>query len=105
MVTRVFYVEDPAHALPAAQQSNQSLSFDVKRGKDPLRVADSLGRPVAILRLGARVPGPYGPSPQFLYGCPLWKPLRLFDASDGPTNEHATLPPTEQPLGLLTENK
>ncbi len=80
MVTRVFYVEDPAHALPAAQQPNESFGFDIERGRDPLRVADSLGRPIAILRLGARVPGPQGPTPQFLFGSPPWKkmtPLRL----------------------------
>ena len=75
MVTRVIYVEDPGQALPTRQQPGQSLAFDVRQGEDPLKVADSLGRPIAILRLGARVPGPLGPSPQFLYGSPIWKPF------------------------------
>ena len=75
MVTRVIYVEDPGHALPAMQEPRESIAFDVRQGQDPLKVADSLGRPIAILRLGARVPGPHGPSPQFVYGSPVWKPF------------------------------
>jgi len=36
-----------------------------------LAMADALGRPVAILRLGARLPSnAAGPDEQFLYGCP-----------------------------------
>ena len=77
MVTRVIYIEDPGHAIPARQQPGQHLAFDVRQGEDPLKVADSLGRPIAILRLGARVPGPLGPSPQFLYGSPAWKQISL----------------------------
>ena len=102
MVTRVFYVEDPAHALPAAQQPNESFGFDVKRGRDPLRVADSLGRPVAILRLGARVPGPRGPTPQFLFGSPPWKkmtPLRMPVTSLGDSPIQRTTTPLERLTG------
>ena len=88
MVTRVIYVEDPAHALPATKQPRQLLGFDVRQGEDPLKVADSLGRPVAILRLGARVPGPHGPTLQFLYGGGVWKPLpRIRGAVSGAVNE------------------
>lgn len=74
MVTRVIYVEDPDRPLAASQGTNQQFGFDVRSGEDPLRVADSLGRPVAILRLGARVPSAMGPSPRFLFGCPVWMP-------------------------------
>jgi hypothetical protein len=74
MVTRVIYLEDPDRALAASQDTNQQFGFDVRLGEDPLRVADSLGRPVAILRLGARVPGATGPGPRFLFGCPVWMP-------------------------------
>ena len=71
-VTRVIYVEDPL----SAQASTNSIPgeqtwFDVAPGKDPLIEADSLGRPVAILRLGGRVPNQTGEmDPQFLFGCP-----------------------------------
>jgi len=70
-VTRVIYLEDPLLALPARQDPRQQGWFDVGPGRDPLAVADSLGRPVAILRLGARLPDPaQGPDDWFLYGCP-----------------------------------
>ncbi len=72
LVTRVIYVEDPRSALPAAERPNQQYAFDVRKGDDPLQVADTLGRPVAILRLGARVPGPQGATARFLFGCPVW---------------------------------
>jgi len=103
MVTRVIYVEDPAHALPAVQQPNQPLGFDVQRGDDPLKVADSLGRPVAILRLGARVPESQGPTPRFLYGSPIWKPLQPIKhheaALAGDASLHALAPnPNNRPL-------
>ena len=39
-------------------------------GGAPLAAADNLGRPVAILRMGARLPNAQGPDMQFLYGCP-----------------------------------
>lgn len=72
MVTRIIYIEDPRRAIPIPQEGNTQLAFDVAEGQDPLRVADSLGRPMAILRIGARVPGPNGPSKRFLYGSPPW---------------------------------
>ena len=45
--------------------------FEVKPGQDPLAVADALGRPMAILRIGGRVPMPgEAPDESFLFGCP-----------------------------------
>ena len=69
-VTRVIYLEDPHNALPMRSGNGQSW-FDVAPGRDPLAVADELGRPVAILRLGARVPD-QGPDPNFYFGSPAW---------------------------------
>ncbi len=72
-VTRVIYLEEPRRALanrndPAAQEW-----FDVGNN-DPLRVADNLGRPIAILRIGSRVPeNPADPGMSFLFGCPPFK--------------------------------
>lgn len=54
-VTRVIYLEDPDQALPAAEANGQ-ISYEAGAGEDPLQMADVLGRPVAILRLGGRVP-------------------------------------------------
>jgi hypothetical protein len=52
-VTRVIYVEDPMRALPTTQDAGQPW-FEAGEGEDPLQVADQLGRPIAILRLGGR---------------------------------------------------
>ena len=62
-VTRVIYLEDPHRALPTRSGNNQSW-FEVAPGRDPLAAADELGRPVAILRLGAACPA-RDPTPTF----------------------------------------
>lgn len=54
-VTRVIYLENPSEALPTAQTEEQ-INYDTRPGEDPLATADTLGRPVAILRLGGRQP-------------------------------------------------
>ena len=52
----MIYLEDPERALPVGKGEKDQNWFDVGPGKDPLVVADSLGRPVAIVRMGGRVP-------------------------------------------------
>ena len=69
-VTRVIYLEDPDQALPQAQIDGEQNYFEVVAGDDPLASADRLGRPVAILRIGGRLPGPEGPDQHFLAGSP-----------------------------------
>ncbi|MCA9177747.1 MAG: hypothetical protein KDB14_24945 [Planctomycetales bacterium] len=55
LVTRVIYLEDPNAATPAPQGKEQPY-FDIDRRLDPLQMADRMGRPMAILRMGSRVP-------------------------------------------------
>jgi hypothetical protein len=56
-VTRVVYVEDPQQALPIAPRSSEEQRWlEAPTGEDPLVTADRNGRPVAILRIGSRVP-------------------------------------------------
>ncbi len=70
-VTRVIYLEDPDKALPVAQVGDEQSWFEAGPGRDPLAIADELGRPVAILRLGARLPATSeGFDSGFLYGSP-----------------------------------
>ncbi len=76
LVTRVIYVEDSENAEPIAAQPGEQRTIDVGPADNALKTADQLGRPVAILRIGSRVPTSlqqdlYG----FLYGCPPWIPL------------------------------
>ena len=68
-VTRVIYVEDPQRALPSRDLPEQRYA-DVLGHEDPLHVADSIGRPVAILRMGSLTPGRDGPDTGFLFGSP-----------------------------------
>lgn len=69
-VTRVIYLEDPQAAVPVREDVQGHGWFDVGPRADPLAVADQLGRPVAILRMGARLPETEGPTMDFLFGCP-----------------------------------
>jgi hypothetical protein len=70
-VTRVIYLEDPLNALPARENPNNQTWFEVRPGQDPLAVADGLGRPVAIVRMGGRLPeSSENPDPAFFFGCP-----------------------------------
>jgi hypothetical protein len=56
-VTRVIYVEDPQHTLPIARRTNEDQPWmEAPPGEDPLVTADRNGRPVAILRIGSRMP-------------------------------------------------
>jgi hypothetical protein len=71
LVTRVVYLEDPKQAIPARGQGPGKDWFEVSPGKDPVAVADALGQPMAILRIGGRTPDPtQGPDAAFLFGCP-----------------------------------
>lgn len=56
-ITRVIYLEDPERALAASEESiGGQNGFDVKPGDNPIEIADTMGRPMAILRMGAWLP-------------------------------------------------
>lgn len=59
LVTRVIYVEDPKTALPVRQGKSRQW-YEAKAGDNPLELADELGRPIAILRIGSRLAAPGG---------------------------------------------
>lgn len=84
-VTRVIYVEDSDRAFPVRENPHMQEWFDVRPGEDPLQVADALGRPVAILRIGGRTPSDVTqPDMRFLYGCPPFVPLPNAPAAPEP---------------------
>ena len=89
-VTRVIYLEDPETALAVAEDPKGHNWFEAGPGRDPLAMADQLGRPMAILRLGARLPAQaQGPDMTFLYGCP---PFKMY-----PSRVKIIAPPSKQP--------
>jgi hypothetical protein len=91
-ITRVIYVEDPQTANPVVQDASHPNWYDVGPGLDALNEAKHWGRPVAIVRLGGRVPDNGGPDMEFLLGCP---PLAIY----GPPRRRAptTPPPAAAP--------
>lgn len=76
LVTRVIYVEDSENAEPLASRPGEQRTFDVGPADNALQTADQFGRPLAILRIGSRVPADLqGDLSGFLYGCPPFIPL------------------------------
>lgn len=80
MVTRVIYLEDPNLPLPHRHVEGKQPSVEVGGGTDPLRAAERLGRPMAIMRIGSRIPtnnqsdvgfGFHAPAPVVLPAAPM----------------------------------
>ncbi len=92
IVTRVVYLEHPEEALPTAQNRHEQPYFDVSTHRDPLRVAQQLGRPMAIARCGSRIPDEFE-LPSFTFGGP---PLQLYAVFD----DAAVRPSPEQSAGV-----
>lgn len=89
LVTRVIYLEDPQSAAPLAKTNDDSRPIDLTPDQDALATADSLGRPIAILRIGSLAP-PQNPAltPGFYFGYPVWAPIYQ---SEPPTTAAAPL--------------
>ena len=75
LVTKVIYLENAGNAMPHRHKEDEQPYFDVGGGEDPLRAAEKLGKPMAIVRIGSRIPMPselveefnfYSPEPTLL---------------------------------------
>lgn len=74
LVTKVVYVEQPDLAEPVPN-STAALTRRVEPRDNALQTADRLGRPIAIVRLGGRVPDPNDLDPAFFgSGAPVLLP-------------------------------
>ncbi len=93
-VIRVIYLENPRTALPRREDLDHQRYFEVGPGQDPLEVADSLGRPMAILRIGSRVPELDQATGRFLFHCPPW--TRFSQVLMGEPTE-VPIPSTSEP--------
>jgi uncharacterized repeat protein (TIGR01451 family) len=58
LVTEVVYLEDPDQALPLSLPKDEIPIVTINPAEDPLRVGSALGRAMAIVRIGGRVPTP-----------------------------------------------
>ncbi|MCH9656741.1 MAG: hypothetical protein K0U86_17000 [Planctomycetes bacterium] len=63
MVTKVVYLERPQTAVPAKFERQPTLAITAK--KNLIAEADLLGRPMAIIRMGGRLPSTRGDDPAF----------------------------------------
>jgi hypothetical protein len=93
-VTRVIYLEHPDDALPVQDDTARQRYFEVRSDEDPLKVADRLGRPIAILRMGSRIPQFDQASQRFLFHSP---PLVRLQRPQSPEQDRSGL---ESPLGF-----
>ncbi|MFK7735272.1 MAG: hypothetical protein AB8B50_04540 [Pirellulaceae bacterium] len=76
LVTRVIYLEDSENANPLPTPVGDQMTTNVLPSDNALKVADQLGKPVAILRIGSRVPATLeGDLSHFVFGSPPWIPL------------------------------
>lgn len=99
LVTRVIYLEDPGTAVPLAETPSSTRAFDVPGNQDPVAVADTFGRPVAIVRIGSLAP----PSndlllPQFFLGYPPWIAVAVPETIEPSVNPETTSPEVSQPV-------
>lgn len=109
LVMRVIYLEDSEVAEPIDTSSKPQRVLDISPTQNALRTADQLGRPVAILRMGSRVPNVTQGQDwlEFLYHCPPWTTLKpiptkqmLIDEGRWPMIEYPSVIPADQrPIG------
>ena len=78
LVLRVIYLEDSEVAEPVDTSGKPQRVLDIRPTQNALQTADQLGRPVAILRMGSRVPNVTQGQDwlEFLYHCPPWTTLK-----------------------------
>ena len=75
LVNKVIYLENPKTALPYRQAADDQPFFDVPYSADAYEVAESMGRPMAILRIGSRQPIPADDDGNFAFYSP---PVEAF---------------------------
>ncbi|MDR2115186.1 MAG: hypothetical protein LBP87_02270, partial [Planctomycetaceae bacterium] len=72
-VTRIIYLENPQTAMPIRGDFGTQISTDISAGFDPMAVAAAMGQPVAIVRIGGRIPNTFGATnSMFFHGSPSW---------------------------------
>lgn len=81
-VTRIIYLENPRAAYARPEDSHSQFTLEASPKEDPLVLADRLGRPMAIVRIGGRIPADgENPDEEFLYHSPpllrLTRPARV----------------------------
>lgn len=74
MVTKVVYLEQPQLANPTRQVNGKMHVEPLDTEVNLLEAADMRGRPIALLRMGGRIPDPSSPDDEFYTSSPLTLP-------------------------------
>jgi uncharacterized repeat protein (TIGR01451 family) len=102
-IVRVIYLENPKTALPVHANSTEQISHDIRSG-DPIAIAATQGLPVAIVRIGGRIPNLNAPNgmlnPEFCFGSPPWVLNRTIPPESMPLQK--TLETSPETLNSLT---
>jgi len=96
MVTKVIYLEHGDMVIPHRHTPDTQPTFDVSANEDPLRASKTLGRPMAILRIGSRVPLNGNPVDTIRTIGPA--PVLLPEPVQYSSNTPATAPSNRPPL-------
>ena len=93
LITKIIYLEQPNRAsLQSAGRGKALAPVKVSSRENPLEIADINGRPLAIVRLGGRVPDSNRPEPGFFgSGAPV-QPVQRPAAGD-----RIDIPPVKAP--------
>jgi len=109
-ITRVIYLENPHTAVPFFTGGEDQLSHDIRNG-DPVAVASTQGTPVALVRIGGRIPPQNTANgmltPEFSLGSPPWILNRTIPAESAaplvaapPLRDSLTIDPALKEAGL-----
>lgn len=90
-VLRVIYLEDSTNPLPVQDDPDHQRVLEASPKDDALRLAAQFGRPMAILRIGSRVPD-RDAAGQFTFGSP---PLLFLDEAKPVPRDAGLEPPAE----------
>ena len=74
MVTKVIYLEQPQVATPSRQVDGRSHVESLGVEVNLLEAADQRGRPIAILRIGGRIPDTNSSEDEFYSTSPITLP-------------------------------
>jgi hypothetical protein len=96
-VLRVIYLEDVTTAPVLRDERGQQRVIEITPNQDAMMAADRLGRPMAILRMGSRVPLDSEDQTAFLYNQP---PVMLFDPPPVIDRKFGLEEPLEAPLRM-----
>jgi hypothetical protein len=93
----VIYLEDVQTAPPIRDEPGQQRYFEIAQHQDAMMAADRLGRPMAILRMGSRVPLADEDQSRFLYQQP---PVYFFEPPPVIDRQTGLEKPLEAPLRM-----